>query len=400
MDLSPILPLLEQMEHTDASDLYLTAGVAPCLRIDDHVSKLGAEPLSVDELKSYIRCMTTAEQQQEYALTHELDFAITDANGGRYRVNLLVQQQQPAMVIRRVRTSIPSIEELGLPPLFGTLSLLKRGLVLIVGQTGSGKSTTMASMLAHRNEHGEGHIITIEDPIEFVHDHKRCIFTQREIGIDTDSYTMALRQALRQRPDVVAIGEIRDAESMDHAVRFAETGHLCIATLHASNSVQALERILGFFEPSTHRQKLGILSETLKAIVSQRLVLAIGGGRTLALEVMLNRGLIAHLIREGNFQEILNLIHKAGDQGMIGFDQSLLALCRARVISEETAISEADNQINMKLALKSDQIEKAGHTLSNGLTPTTPAASASTKAAAVNPLSIYDSLNTALKQGA
>lgn len=380
MDASLIEPLLRQMEHTEATDLYLTVGVPPMLRIDDRVNRLNQPPLTVEELGRYIASVTTAEQYRQFEDSSELDFALTDAAGGRYRVNLFMQQQQPGMVIRRVRTTIPSLEQLGLPPLFGSLALLKRGLVLIVGQTGSGKTTTLASMLAHRNACGEGHIITIEDPIEFVHEHQRCLFTQREIGIDTESYTVALRQALRQRPDVVAIGEVRDAESMDHAVRFAETGHLCLATLHASNAIQALERILGFFEPSLHRQKLGILSETLKAIVAQRLVTDLKGGRTLALEIMLNRGLITHLIREGNFREIHNLVTKGADQGMVGFDQSLLALYRNRVITEETAVSEADNQVNMRLAMKTEQIQQAG---------------AAMQASA----SIYDALNRSLNHG-
>lgn len=381
------------MEHTEATDMYLTIGVPPCLRIDDRVSRLNQTPLTAAEIHAIIKGITTPQQQDEFALTHELDFAVSEKGLGRYRVNLFVQQQQPGVVIRRVRTTIPSLDQLGLPSLFGTLSLLRRGLVLIVGQTGSGKTTTLASMLDHRNQHGEGHIITIEDPIEFVHEHSRCIFTQREIGIDTDSYTLALRQALRQRPDVVAVGEIRDAESMEHATRFAETGHLCIATLHASNSIQALERILGFFEPSLHRQKLGILSETLKAIVAQRLVTDLKGGRTLALEVMLNRGLIAHLIRDGNFPEIVNLVSRGTDQGMISFDQSLLALQRSRIISDDVAIAEADNQVNMRLALKTDQIERASKSM--GM----PAAAVKAEPTADATRALYESLDKALKLG-
>jgi twitching motility protein PilU len=272
-------------------------------------------------------------------------------DGIRFRVNVFRQQQHSGVVIRRIENNIPTIESLNLPKIYGDMIMENRGLILIVGNTGSGKTTSLAAIADYRNRYGYGHILTIEDPIEYIHTHKQCIVTQRDVGIDTYSFGMALKNALRQRPDVVIIGEIRDRETMEHALHFSETGHLCVATLHAGNTCQAIERVLNFFPEERHQQTLHSLSNNLRSILSQRLVLSQEQKRHVAVEVMLNRGLIRSLIQENKIKEIPDIIAKNTGEGMQTFDQALYKLYIDKVISEEVAIAESDSPANIRLLI-------------------------------------------------
>lgn len=334
----------------NGSDLYITVGAPPYVRSgNDSLLTLDATPLTEADVRMMLEQLVSPAVLDEFDSNLEFNSAIDWQGKARLRINLFRQRQHTGIVIRRIRPEMPTALELGLPPIYNALALEKRGLVLIVGPTGSGKSTSMASMIDWRNRHSSGHIVTIEDPIEFIHDHKGCIITQRDVGIDTHSFGIALKNVLRQRPDVVVIGEIRDRDNMEHALMFSETGHLCIATLHAGNSVQALERIVSFFPEEKHHQALASLSLNLKGVLNQRLVLNTSGGRSLALEVMLNQGIIKTLIREGRLREITEQIERSKDMGMITFDQSLFALKQAGTIEEEVAIAESDNPANLKL---------------------------------------------------
>lgn len=351
-------PYLSQMVHYNASDLYLTFGCPPSLRLSDRIAPLGSEPLSAESLEALLRDLLDDEQYDEFDSTNELNTSITWQENSRFRINVFRQQKQPAIVIRKINTVIPTPQQLGLPEIYSQLVMQPRGLILVVGQTGSGKSTSLAAMIGHRNRHGAGHIITIEDPIEFVHQHHGCIISQRDVGIDTFSYGMALKNALRQRPDVVLIGEIRDRETMEHAINFSETGHLCIATLHANNANQTIERVLSFFPEEKHPQVRLNLSLNLRGILSQRLLLNVNGSRSLATEVMLNNGLIKTLIQEGKTREIKDLIERNTNEGMHSFDQSIYALLQAGHVSEEIAIAESDNPANMRLQI--NQLRASG----------------------------------------
>lgn len=343
--------LLEEMQRQRASDLYLTHGSPPALRVNDAIVALSETPLLDADLNRYIRQALTAEQLDEFHSTHEYNTALNWHEDARFRVNVFHQQGYEGMVIRRIEMNIPAIDTLGLPPIYGEASLLKRGLVIIAGPTGSGKSTSLAAMVGHRNRNGQGHIITIEDPIEFIHRHQRCIITQRDVGLDTYSYAIALKNALRQRPDMVVIGEVRDREVMEQAIYFAETGHLCVITLHANNSSQAIERILNFFPEERHQQVLLNLGLNLRAVLSQRLVSTVQNGNVLALEIMINRGLIKQLILGGKVNEIRDMIEKNTADGMHTFDQHLFELYKSQHISEETALNEADIQANLQLMI-------------------------------------------------
>jgi twitching motility protein PilU len=346
---------LNEMVKRKASDLYLTHDCAPAIRVGDTISPLGTHALTDDDLEALVKQVTSTHQQDEFSSTLELNTALNWQNESRFRVNLLRQQGHAGIVIRRIQMEIPTLEELSLPQIYGDLVLQKRGLVLIVGPTGSGKTTSLAGMVGYRNRFGEGHIITVEDPIEFVHKHNQCIITQRDVGLDTYSYTMALKNALRQRPDLVVIGEVRDREVMEQAIHFAETGHLCIATLHANNSSQAIERVLNFFPEERHHQILLNLALNLRAVFSQRLVKNVKGTRTLALELMLNTGLIRQLIEENKIRHIREMIEKGSSEGMQTFDQHLYQLLRSDVITEEVALAEADNPSNFRLRLTNDR---------------------------------------------
>ena len=318
--------------------------------------------LTEEHMRELIAGVLDEEAIDEFDSTLEYNTAIQWNEQARFRLNVFKQRQHSGMVLRRVKTDIPTIEQLNLPAPYADLSMAKRGLVLIVGATGSGKSTSLAAMLNHRNEHVSGHIITIEDPVEFLHSHKKCIVSQRDVGIDTYSYGIALKNVLRQRPDVIVIGEIRDRDTMEHALQFSETGHLCIATLHAGNAVQALERIVSMFPEDKHKQIWLSLSINLKGILCQRLISNAANSRSLVNEIMLNSGLIRNLLYDGQVSDIPEMISKSHDQGMVTFDQSLMSLIEAKEIDESTAVEEADNAANIKLQLtKSSMNQRLGN---------------------------------------
>ena len=352
MTIEHINTLLQEMIAQKASDLYLTHKSPPSLRIQDAIVAYNSPVLEDEDIARFLSQLLTPEQEDEFHSTFELNVALNYDNTARFRINVFRQQAHSGIVIRRIETAIPTIDSLDLPPIYGELAMMKRGLILVSGQTGSGKSTSLAAMVGHRNTHGEGHIITIEDPIEFVHYHKNCIITQRDVGLDTYSYALALKNALRQRPDLVVIGEVRDREVMEQAIYFAETGHLCIATIHANNASQTIERVLNFFPEERHTQILLNLSLNLRATLSQRLVPSTNGKRVLALEIMLNRGLIRQQIEQGKIRQLRELIEKGTSDGMQTFDQHLFEMYQQRLISEDAAISEADSAANLRLLIQ------------------------------------------------
>lgn len=342
--------LLQEMSLRDASDLYLTKGRPAMLRSGSTLSPIG-EILDGATINDMIRQVLTADQYQQYLRDWEFNSAYHFNDQARFRINAFRQQQEPGMVVRRISTKIPNFDDLNLPSAYQKLAMEKRGLVLLVGPTGSGKSSSLAAMVGYRNQNGSGHIITIEDPIEFIHQHQGCIITQRDVGIDTVSFEAALKNALRQRPDVVLIGEIRDRDAMEHAINFAETGHLCLATLHANNSYQAVERVLSFFPEEKQKQVLMNLALNLRGILSQRLLPNKQGKRSIAVEIMLNEGLVRQLIEEGKVKDIRAVMEKNHDMGMQSFDQSLLALYQRGEITEEQALAESDNAPGLRLQI-------------------------------------------------
>lgn len=354
--------LLQAAIEHKASDIYLTYSCPPCLRINDEIMPLGDSLLGDADLDAILGELVDEDKLDEFESTLEMNTAINWHDRARFRINAFKQQQHTAVVIRRIQTDIPTLESLRLPAAYGQLVMEKRGMVVVVGPTGSGKSTSLAAMIGHRNTYGHGHVITIEDPIEFVHTHQGCIISQRDVGIDTYSYGLALKNALRQCPDVVLIGEIRDRETMEHAINFAETGHLVLATLHAKNASQAIERIINFFPQEKHQQLLLNLSLNIRGILSQRLVRKVNGGRVVASEVMLNQGLIRNLIEEGKPKEIKEIMEKNRSLGMQTFEQALLDMYKAGEISEDVAIQEADNPANLKLQIRHVKMEKPGAT--------------------------------------
>jgi len=349
---------IDEFVKRDASDLYITVGAPPSMRTASGIVPLTSHPLTEADVQAAISGILPENITDEFASTLEYNTAIRWKDAARLRINLFRQRQYPGMVLRRIYTKIPSLETLGLPPIYSELIMEKRGLILIVGPTGSGKSSSLASMLEHRNLYGSGHIVTLEDPVEFFLEHKNCIITQRDVGIDTYSFSIGLKNTLRQAPDIIVIGEIRDREAMEHAIVFAETGHLCIATLHANNSNQAVERILNFFPEEKHQQILRNLSSNLRAVLSQRLMPNLSGTHSLAIEIMLNQGLIRQLIMDGQVRELKEYIAKGSDQGMQTFDQHLLRMCEDGIISEATAIAEADTPSNLRLALQQSAVGK------------------------------------------
>lgn len=351
--------LLDDFVSRNASDLYLIAGSRPSMRTEGGFSTVGDVLLSADDVNQAMRTLLPASVVDAYEATQECNTAINWRNGkARLRLNLFRQRQMPAMVLRRIITRIPTLEELTLPAAYAGLIMEKRGLILITGPAGSGKSTSMAAMIGHRNRNGSGHIVTIEDPVEFLHEHQRCIVSQRDVGVDTESFGVALKNALRQSPDVILIGEIRDADTMENAITFAETGHLVLATLHANNANQAIERVINFFPEEKHRQVLLNLSLNLRGILSQRLVPTIDGRRALAVEIMLNQGLIRSLIEEGKIRELKECIEKARDQGMQSFDQALYELYLKKQITQEIALAESDNPASLRLQFTQRDIER------------------------------------------
>ncbi len=347
-----ILQYFQAMTEKGASDLYLTVGFPPSLRVDSQLIPLRDTPLTVDELNEIIGSILTNRQRRDFEAQMELNTSLDVGRFGRFRVNALRQRQFPALVIRRIISKIPTFEELHLPKILEKLSMERRGLILVTGMTGSGKSTTLASMIDYRNSRDQGHIITIEDPIEYFHEHKKSVVTQREVGVDTESYSIALKNALRQRPDVILVGEVRDREVMEQALTAAETGHLCLATLHTNNAYQSIERIVNLFPEDAHNQIRLNLSMNLRAIVSQRLVPAADGGLTLAIEVMLNQGLVKDLIHKGDIIKIREVMEQNAQLGMATFDLSLLRLFKDGRITEETAVSQADQPGDLKIKIQ------------------------------------------------
>ncbi len=345
--------LLRRMVERKASDLFLTAGFPPALKIDGEVRPQSERALTAEQSATLVRSLMNDRQTREFDATKECNFAIAPPGIGRFRVSAFMQQSAVGCVIRMINAKIPSFEELDLPPILKELSLSKRGLVVVVGGTGSGKSTTLAAMVGYRNEKTRGHIVTVEDPVEFIHQHKGCVITHRDVGVDTDSWQVALKNVLRQAPDVIYIGEIRDRETMEYAVQFAETGHLVFSTLHANNANQALDRIINFFPDERREQLLMDLSLNIRAFVSQRLVPREGGsGRIAAMEIMLNSPLIQDLIFKGEVVKIRDVMARSNRLGMKTFDQSLFELYEAGFISYEDALRNADSKNELRLRVK------------------------------------------------
>jgi twitching motility protein PilU len=345
--------LLRLMVSRGGSDLFLTCDFPPAIKVDGKVTKVSPQPLSALHTLALARSVMNDKQAGEFERTKECNFAISPQGIGRFRINAFVQQGSVGMVLRTIPKDLPTIEGLSLPPVLKEVAMTKRGLVIFVGATGSGKSTSLAAMVNHRNENSYGHIITIEDPVEFVHPHKNCIVTQREVGIDTDGWGIALKNTLRQAPDVILMGEIRDRETMEHAVSFAETGHLCMATLHANSANQALDRIINFFPEERRSQLLMDLSLNLKALVSQRLLpRQEGTGRAAAVELMLNSPLISDLIFKGEVTEIKEIMKRSREQGMQTFDQSLFDLYESHMVTYQDAIRNADSVNDLRLQIK------------------------------------------------
>lgn len=352
MDITHLLSLMNEYE---ASDLYLTEGSVPMFRVDGHVRPYGKDALDAEKVKELLYSIMTERQILDFETHNEVNLALEYKTIGRYRLNVYRQRTAVAGVFRKIKERIPTIDDLELPAILKEIAMTKRGLALIVGATGSGKSTTLASMINHRNESNSGHIITIEDPIEYIYEHKKCIVSQREVGLDTESFEIAIKNALRQAPDVVLIGEIRDRKTMESAITFAETGHLCFATLHSNNSYQAFERILNFFPGDMHKQILLQLSMNLRSIISQRLIPRAKAGRVAAMEVLLDSPRIKDLIFKGEIGNLKEAIEKSNHLGMQSFDQSLFELYKAGKISLENAIAFADSANNVRLRIKLDK---------------------------------------------
>jgi twitching motility protein PilU len=345
--------LLRVMLSKKASDLFITAGFPPAFKVDGKMTPVSNQSLTPTHTMELARAIMNDKQAQEFEASKECNFAISPPGIGRFRVNAFVQQARVGLVLRTITTAIPRFEDLGLPDVLKDVAMTKRGLVIFVGATGSGKSTSLAAMVGYRNENSHGHIITIEDPIEYVHEHKNSLITQREVGVDTESWEAALKNTLRQAPDVILIGEIRERSTMDHAIAFAETGHLCLGTLHANSSNQALDRIINFFPEERRAQLLMDLSLNLKGLISQRLIPKRDGpGRVAAIEVMLNTPLISDLIFKGDVHELKEIMRKSRELGMQTFDQALFDLYEAGLISYEDAMRNADSMNELRLAIK------------------------------------------------
>jgi len=345
--------LLRLMVSRTGSDLFLTADFPPAIKVDGKVVKVSPQPLNGVHTLSLARSIMSDKQAAEFERTKECNFAISPPGVGRFRVSAFIQQGKVGMVLRTIPATLPTIDKLGLPQVLKDVALSKRGLCILVGATGSGKSTSLAAMVDWRNEHTHGHIITIEDPVEFVHPHKNCVVTQREVGLDTDSWDAALKNTLRQAPDVILMGEIRTRETMEHAIQFSETGHLCLATLHANSANQALDRIINFFPEERRPQLLMDLSLNLRALVSQRLVPRQDNkGRYAAVEIMLNSPLISDLIFKGDVAEIKEIMKKSTNVGMQTFDQALFNAFEENLISIEDALRNADSLNDLRLQIK------------------------------------------------
>lgn len=347
--------LLKFMVEKGASDAFITEGVAPSLKIHGKVMPVSDQPLTADQCHQIVTGVMSEKQKAEFEEHHECNFAVAREGIGRFRASAYMQRNLAGMVLRRIETEIPTIEQLKLPPIVRELAMTKRGLVIFVGATGTGKSTSLAAMLGYRNHNSTGHIISIEDPIEFIHEHKGCIVSQREVGIDTESFDVALKNTLRQAPDVILIGEVRTRETMEQALTFAETGHLCLCTLHANNANQALDRIQHFFPVERHNQVWMDLSLNLRGMIAQQLVPTRDGkSRRAAIEVLINTPLVSDLIRKGDVHLIKELMSKSTEQGMQTFDQALFRLFKEGSINQEQALSHADSRNDLRLMIKLD----------------------------------------------
>lgn len=363
-----VFDLLRLMLGKKASDMFITAGFPPAMKIDGKMTPVNSQVLSVQQSREIARSIMNDKQAAEFDATNECNFAIGIPSVARFRVSAFIQRGSVGLVFRTITSKIPKLDELGLPDVLKDIAMTKRGLVIFIGATGSGKSTSLAAMVGYRNENSYGHIITIEDPIEFVHDHKNCVITQREIGVDTDNWHIALKNTLRQAPDVILIGEIRDRETMDYAIAFAETGHLCMSTLHANSTNQALDRIINFFPEERRQQLLMDLSLNVRAFVSQRLIPKIDGiGRVAAIEIMLNSPLITDLIFKGDVHEIKSIIGRSREMGMQTFDQALFDLHEADQISYDDALRNADSVNDLRLKFKLEGKDSKDKDLSAGL---------------------------------
>lgn len=355
------------MVHKKASDLFITTGVAPSIKVNGRIAPITQTALTQQQSRDMVLNVMTPSQREEFEKTRECQFAISVSGVGRFRVSCFYQRNCVGMVLRRIEVKIPTIEELNLPPIIKNLAMTKRGLIIFVGATGSGKSTSLAAMIGYRNVNSTGHIISIEDPIEYVHKHEGCIVTQRELGIDTDSWENALKNTLRQAPDVIMIGEVRTRETMEHAINFAETGHLCLCTLHANNANQAMDRIVHFFPEDRRSQLFMDLSLNLKGVVAQQLIPTPDGkARRVAIEILLGTPLVQDYIRQGEIHKLKDVMKESNNLGMKTFDQSLVDLYHAGEISYEDALRHADSTNEVRLKIKLAQGGDA-HTLSQGL---------------------------------
>ena len=362
--------LLRKLVDKNGSDLFITAGFPPAIKVDGEVHKAAEQDLTPSQSATIIRSIMNDKQAREFDATQECNFAISPQGIGRFRVSVFIQRGSVGAVLRRIVMEIPTVEELELPPILKDIVMTKRGLVILVGATGSGKSTTLAAMVGHRNENSHGHIVTIEDPVEYVHPHKNCVVTQREVGVDTASWAAALKNTLRQAPDVILIGEIRDRDTMEFGIQFAETGHLCLATLHANSANQALDRIINFFPEDRRSQLLMDLSLNIKALISQRLLpREVGVGRIAAMEILLKTPLVSDLIFKGEVTELKEVMKKSNRLGMITFDQALYDLFEEGVISYEEAIRNADskNEIRLRVKLESKRAASDPNAIDEGL---------------------------------
>ena len=350
MDLTPLLKLMVEKR---ASDMFITAGTPPSIKVNGRIVPVTKTPLSPEKTRETVLAVMSDDQKETFNRDHECNFAISARGIGRFRVSAFYQRNLAGMVLRRIETKIPEVDDLGLPEIIKELAMTKRGLIIFAGGTGTGKSTSLASMIGHRNQNSSGHIISIEDPIEFIHQHKGCIVTQREVGLDTDSFEVALKNTLRQAPDVIMIGEVRSRETMEHAVAFAETGHLCLATLHANNANQALDRIIHFFPSDRHDQIWMDLSLNLRAIIGQQLIRSPDGkGRCPAVEVLVNTPLAADIIRKGEVHELKALMARSNELGMRTFDQAIYELYNNGGITYEDALTHADSANDLRLMIK------------------------------------------------
>lgn len=352
--------LLTTMVEKGASDLFITAGVPPSIKLNGKMTPISNTPLSPEVTRETVLSVMNEEQRKEFVRTKELNFAVSARGVGRFRASAFYQRNLTGIVIRRIETHIPQVDDLGLPDIVKDLAMTKRGLVVFVGATGTGKSTSLASMIGHRNQNSRGHIICVEDPIEYIHQHDGCIVTQREVGIDTESFEVALKNMLRQAPDVIMIGEIRTREAMEQAITFSETGHLCLCTLHANNANQALDRILHFFPSERHPQLWMDLSLNLRGMIAQQLVpTPDGNSRRAVVEVLLNTPLASDLIRKGEVQKLKELMKRSTEQGMQTFDQALFTLYGRGEITYEDAIAHADSANDLRLMIKLERDDNA-----------------------------------------